>query len=254
MQRKPGATGCWLYRELAKPLHHLNRDMDKGFVLLVMLAVAKYGPGVTDLRPRRGDRREPPRRDWPVATLAVAGFVMAGYLALAKLSGGNALFCTAGSGCDVVQASRYALFLGLPTALWGAGLYGLIGGLALAGFTTHRWLAAFLLSVAGVSFSAYLTYLELFVISALCAYCVASAMIALALFGVLLARRPPATGRRSLVRPVRVAALATVTAVATLVLGAGVFAATSPRAAAPYQEALARHLTASGAVMYGAYW
>jgi uncharacterized membrane protein len=204
---------------------------------------------------RSSRRKDPdkPRRNWLAAGLAVAGFVIAGYLALTKLGGDSPLFCTAGSGCDIVQASRYAVFFGVPTALWGAGLYAAIGVLALIGLDAQRWLATFLLAVAGVSFSAYLTYLELFEIGAVCSYCVVSALIAVALFGVLLMTRPAATGRRSPVRSSRLVTLGTVTAVATVLISAGFFAAESPYAAAG-QETLARHLADSGAVMYGAYW
>lgn len=202
----------------------------------------------------RPERREAPRRDWLVAALSAAGLILAGYLAATQLSDSRALFCEAGSGCDVVRGSRYATFLRLPTAAWGAGLYAAIGGLALSGLPARRWLAAFLLAVAGASFSAYLTFLELFVIRAVCVYCVASAVIAVALFGLLLALRPRATGRRSPVRPARVAVLGGITAVATVVFGAAVFATHTPQQAAGYQEALARHLAGSGAVMYGAYW
>lgn len=205
-------------------------------------------------RVSRRAQRKPPGRDWPVAAVSAAGLVIAGYLAATKLVGGSALFCEAGSGCEVVQASRYAVFLGLPTALWGAGLYATIGALALSGLNARRWLAAFLLAVVGVSFSAYLTALELFVLGAVCAYCIISAGIAVALFGVLVARRPVPVGRRSAVRPARLVALGTVTAIVTVLLGAGVFAAGGGPRAAAYQEALARHLAGNGAVMYGAYW
>jgi uncharacterized membrane protein len=204
-------------------------------------------------KPPRRDQREVVRRDWWSAGIAATGLIITGYLALTRLTGG-ALFCTAGSGCDLVQASRYAFFLGLPTALWGAGLYAAIGGLALFGFTARRWLWAYLLAVVGVSFSLYLTFIELFVIRAICVYCVVSAATVVALFGLLLARRPPATGRRSWVRTPRLAAFGGLTAVATVVIGAGVFSANPPSAASGYQEALARHLTGSGAVMYGAFW
>jgi len=205
-------------------------------------------------RSRRAAEPEIPRRDWWVAALSAIGVLVAGYLAVNKWSGGTALFCTAGSGCDIVQASRYAVVLGLPTAAWGAGLYAAVGALALLGLPPRRWLSAFLLAVAGTSFSLYLTYLSIFAVGATCAYCLASAGIALALFGLLLLRRPPATGRRSPVRATRVVALGSATALATVILGAAVFATLEPKEAATYQEALARHLKASGAVMYGAYW
>jgi len=201
----------------------------------------------------RRKQYETPRRNWPVAGVAAAGLVVAGYLAVTKLGGDSPLFCTAGSGCDIVQASRYAVFFGLPTALWGVGLYAAIGGLALIGLDARRWLTAFLLAVAGVSFSAYLTYIELFELGAVCAYCVVSAVIAAALFGALVMYRPSGSGRRFPARKTRVATLGIITAVATVLIGAGYFAAESPQTAAA-QEALARHLTESGAMMYGAYW
>ncbi len=195
-----------------------------------------------------------PRSDWWVAALAAAGIAVAGYLAVTKWTSATALFCAAGGGCDAVQASRYAVFLGLPTAAWGAGLYAAIGALALTGLPARRWLAAFLLAVAGVAFSAYVTYLSLFVLRAACGWCLASAAIALGIFGTLLWRRPEAMGRRSPVRPARLVGLGLAMAVATVVVGAAVFAIPEPKQAAAFQEALAGHLKASGAVFYGAYW
>ncbi|MBI2014778.1 MAG: vitamin K epoxide reductase family protein [Candidatus Rokubacteria bacterium] len=189
-----------------------------------------------------------------MASLAAAGLAISAYLTGAKLAGATALFCESGSGCDVVQASRYAVFLGLPTAAWGAGLYLVIGGLALAGLPPRRWLGAFVLAVAAVAFSAYLTFLAVFELSAVCPWCLGDAAIAAALLAVLLARRPAATGRRSWVRPRRLATLGVLTATATIVFGMGVFVADAPTAGSAYQEALARHLTASGAIFYGAYW
>ena len=193
-------------------------------------------------------------RDWLVAGVATVGLVLAGYLTITKLTRASALFCEAGTGCDIIQASPYALFLGVPTALWGAAVYAAIGTVALVGLSQRWWLRAFLLAVSGVAFSAYLTYLSFFVIRAVCAYCLASAAIAVALFGLLLARRPAGGGRRSPTRPVRVATLSALVAVTTVVFGAFVFAGSAPEQSAAYREALARHLTASGAVFYGAYW
>jgi len=193
-------------------------------------------------------------RDWLVAGVATVGLVLAGYLTITKLTRASALFCEAGTGCDIIQASPYALFLGVPTALWGAAVYAAIGTVALVGLSQRWWLRAFLLAVSGVAFSAYLTYLSFFVIRAVCAYCLASAAIAVALFGLLLARRPAGGGRRSPTRPVRVATLGALVAVTTVVFGAFVFAGSAPEQSAAYREALARHLTASGAVFYGAYW
>jgi len=205
-------------------------------------------------KPRLEDSAAPGGRDWLVAGVATVGLVVAGYLTITKLTRASALFCEAGTGCDIIQASPYALFLGVPTALWGAAVYAAIGTIALVGLSQRWWLRAFLLAVSGVAFSAYLTYLSFFVIRAVCAYCLASAAIAAALFGLLLARRPAGSGRRSPTRPVRVATLGALIAVTTVVFGAFVFAGSAPEQSAAYREALARHLTATGAVFYGAYW
>ncbi len=208
-------------------------------------------------RPRDRGRPAPPPsspRDWRVTAVAAAGVLVAGYLAVTKLLGGAAAFCTAGGGCDVVQASRYAVLLGVPTALWGALAYAAVGTLAAVGLTKGRWLAAFAIAAGAVGFSAYLTWLELFVIHALCGYCLVSAALSVALLAFLLWKRPVVGGRHSAVRPARLVTIGGVSALATIVAGAAIFAAGAESGSASYQEALARHLAATGAVMYGAYW
>ena len=198
---------------------------------------------------------EPPTgSDWPVTALAAAGLVVSAYLTWTKWTGATGLFCETGSGCDVVQASRYAMFLGLPTAAWGVLLYALVGGLALAGLTPRRWVAAYALAVAGVAFSAYLTYLSVFELGAACPYCLADAAIAATLLLALLVRRPPATGRRAPTRRNRLIAIGAAMALVTVVFGMGVFVTGAPTGSSAYQESLARHLAASGAIFYGAYW
>ena len=182
----------------------------------------------------------------------MAGLVVAGYLSWLKWAGGNAAFCSAGSGCDIVQASRYAMLLGVPTAFWGAGLYAAIAVLGAMGLTARRWFAAFLLAAAGVAFSVYLTGLSIFALGASCVYCLASGAIAVALLGVLLWRRRTLADRASL-RPARLITSGVLFAIAAVVFGAFWFAA-GPSAPVSYQLALARHLRATGAVMYGAYW
>src|SRR3989304_4364440 len=81
---------------------------------------------------------------------------------------GAAFFGGGGGGGDIARGSRYAIFLGVPTALWGAVLYATIGGLGGLGFTVRRWLSAFLLAAAGVGVSIYLTVLALFILGGAC--------------------------------------------------------------------------------------
>ena len=124
-----------------------------------------------------------------VAALALAGIFLALYLLLYKLGLIGALTCSIGS-CEKVNTSKWATFLGLPVAAWGVGFY--IGLFVLAivstqeRFAESRTISAVLLGVAttGLLFSAWLTWLELFVIHAICQWCVVSAVLVLVIFVV----------------------------------------------------------------------
>lgn len=125
------------------------------------------------------------------ALVALVGLFVAGYLALYKAGVIGTLACGAGS-CETVQLSRWATLLGLPVALWGVGYYAVVFLLAFAS-TLDRWadsrglaLTLAMLTGWGVVFSAWLTYLELFVINAICRYCVVSAGLAVVLFALAL--------------------------------------------------------------------
>lgn len=195
-----------------------------------------------------------PARDWPVAALAIAAFAISVYLTATKLAGGTVLFCEAGSGCDIVQASRWATFIGIPTALWGTLLYAVVAALALTGLPPKRWVWAFALTVGAVTVSAYLTAIELFVLRAICPWCVVIAALAVAILVTLLVRRPAPAGKRSPTQPARVATAGVAAAVVTLVLVAGIWTVDPGATSSSYATSLARHLTTSGGIMYGAFW
>lgn len=125
------------------------------------------------------------------ALLALVGLFVALYLTLYKIGIVGELVCAAGS-CETVQTSRWAIFLGAPVAAWGVGYYLVVCAMAIAG-TTERWedspglpLAMLLVTGWGALFSLWLTWLELFVIHAICQWCVGSAVIAVTLFIVSL--------------------------------------------------------------------
>lgn len=126
-----------------------------------------------------------------VAVLALVGFLVALYLWLYTIGVIGALQCGAGD-CERVQTSRYADFLGLPVAFYGVAGYAAIFAVSLAGLQPRylasrgptRLVAA--LATIGVLFSVYLTYLELFVIHAVCWWCVVSAVIIAAIWVVSL--------------------------------------------------------------------
>jgi uncharacterized membrane protein len=192
----------------------------------------------------------PARPDFLILGLAAAGFAIAAYLTGLKRMGGNAAFCLSGSGCDIVQGSRYGTLLGVPTALWGVLMYAAIGALAALGLTAARWTWAFYLAAAGVGVSIYLTAISVLVIHATCAYCLASGAIAVAILLVLLRRRATVPGRRKLSALVPGALAAAILAP----LGAAFIFAMPAGGGGGFEGALARHLREKGAVMYGAHW
>ena len=194
------------------------------------------------------------RPDWIVICLALAGVAVAGYLTALKLGGTQAFLCRDGSGCDVVQASRYSVLAGVPTAMWGAAIYLAIAVLAAMPWTVRRWQAAFMLASGAVAFSLYLTSISIFVIGATCPYCLASGGIAVALLVVMVWRRPAAQGRQAVAyKPRRLVGLGLTAAILTVLVGAFIFAADFSMPAG-YQDALARHLVKTQAIFYGAFW
>jgi uncharacterized membrane protein len=88
--------------------------------------------------------------------------------------------CVGGSGgCETVQTSSYATIFGFPLAVVGlVGYSGLLLSASLRGEVGVY--LGFLAALVGTLFSAYLTYLEVFVIHALCQWCVASAALMVA--------------------------------------------------------------------------
>lgn len=124
-----------------------------------------------------------------IAVLALAGIFVALYLLMYKLGMIGELNCSIGS-CETVNTSKWATLLGLPVAAWGVGFYVGLFGLGLLSVQQRhadsRRMSQNLVvfSGVGVLFSAWLTYLELFVIHAVCQWCVVSAVIVTAIFVV----------------------------------------------------------------------
>jgi uncharacterized membrane protein len=109
-----------------------------------------------------------------LVALALAGTGVSGYVLYSRWTD-SGLFCSTG-GCETVQSSEYAEFLGLPVAALGLGGYLVIGALALAAGPLAR-LAVAGLALAATAFSAYLLVVQLTVIHAVCDWCLASDVI-----------------------------------------------------------------------------
>jgi len=120
------------------------------------------------------------------ATLALVGFMLSAYLTLWRFGFMGLLQCGTG-GCEVVQTSQWASLFGVPVALIGLLGYATLLGVSLWGLSGSwaerpeptTWLLV--LSGGGVAFTAYLTYLEAFVIEAWCRWCLGSAAIIMAI-------------------------------------------------------------------------
>jgi uncharacterized membrane protein len=119
--------------------------------------------------------------------LTLVGLLVATYLWLYKVGVLGQLQCGTGS-CELVQASRYAELLGLPVAFYGVGGYAALFALGLAGlqprFAGDRRVTSLLVALAtlGFAFTLYLTAIELFVLHAICRWCMASAVIMTAIW------------------------------------------------------------------------
>jgi uncharacterized membrane protein len=126
------------------------------------------------------------KRMW-MALISLAGLFLGAYLTLYKFGVIGTLACNVGS-CEQVQTSRWSVFLGVPVATWGLGFYLLMLTLAIAGlqprFVDSRRLSLTMLLLAGwgVLFTAWLNYLEAYVIHAWCEWCLGSAGMVLVLF------------------------------------------------------------------------
>ena len=193
--------------------------------------------------------------NWLLTALAGVGMVLTLYLALTALLGETPLYCAEGSSCDIVQQSRWGTFLGMPTAFWGFLTY---ATLVFIGFKVRspvrHWKSAWIVSLLGLGYSVYLTSVSLFVIDALCAYCLVSLSIMTITFGVIIAQRPEG------MKDFKFTPWAGQTAVVALIIIGGMhlhYSGVFDPAAGPedpYLKGLATHLTQNNAVFYGTFW
>lgn len=116
--------------------------------------------------------------------VAATGTLISAYLTWVHYSGSLAL-CVGVGGCEAVQTSRFAMVGAVPVALIGLGGFLAILVVAVARLWSIRAeldLALFTLSLSAALYVLYLTYVELFVLRAVCPWCVAVAVCACAIF------------------------------------------------------------------------
>lgn len=130
------------------------------------------------------ETKKVPAFAWLFLVLSFAGFLVALYLAIKKIYAGP-ISCFIFTGCDTVQNSVFQNFLGVPVAFWGVMFYLVLMFLIIRYIETKNFgilKLFFYLTIPGALFSLYLIYLQLFVIKAICVYCVITDSIVLFLF------------------------------------------------------------------------
>jgi uncharacterized membrane protein len=131
------------------------------------------------------DRRFP---DLVAILLGVLSTGIAGYLTLTHYEE-SLLVCSVVSGCETVQSSKYAMVGPIPVAVLGLIASVIMLAIAIARRLRPEWsdnatMALFGTSLAGVIFLLYLTYLEIWVIEAICQWCVSFLVVMLIWLGL----------------------------------------------------------------------
>src|SRR6186997_3177415 len=119
-----------------------------------------------------------------MTVIAVVGLGIAAYLLASRVLG-EPPACGPVKGCETVAASEYATMFGVPVALFGVGFSAILVTACVMWWrrAERRALyASYGLGLAGIIAVAYLTYLEVFVIRAICVWCVGYAVTIVAGF------------------------------------------------------------------------
>jgi uncharacterized membrane protein len=124
--------------------------------------------------------------------VAIIGLLDSLYLSWVKIANSQ-VYCGTSGQCETVNNSQYAEIAGIPIAYLGFGAYLVIMGLLLLETRSpflreNSPLALFGISLVGVIYSAFLTYIEIAVLHAICPYCVVSAIAMVLLFIIAILR------------------------------------------------------------------
>ncbi len=187
--------------------------------------------------------------------LAGLGAVLTAYLTFTRWLGEPVAYCDAGSGCDLVQASRWSSLLGVPLSFWGFLTYVVL--IALLWHLRRKpaaWARALTVAAFGTGTSVYLTAISVFEIEATCIYCLTSFAIIAMITLMLLFLRPPNLQRFDWGSWGIGTGAGTIMVLAIMHMHfSGVFdPAAGPER--PYLRALATHLDDADAKFYGASW
>lgn len=125
-----------------------------------------------------------------VLALSIVGAGISGYLTYVHFDD-SVLVCSASGGCHTVQESDYSTIGPIPIAMLGLGMFLTLAALSLSRVLNWRIISDELATMAiwgmtltGLLYYAYLVYVELFVLEAICQWCVATTAITVAIFAI----------------------------------------------------------------------
>ncbi len=122
--------------------------------------------------------------NWAFIAISFSGFLDALYLSIQRFKG-IPIICTILEGCNKVATSIYAEIMNIPVAYLGVLYYFLIFLLAIWFLTSKNRNTVYVISaftIVGFIFSVWFVYLQIFVIKAICFYCMISALTSTLLF------------------------------------------------------------------------
>ena len=131
---------------------------------------------------------------WAAAIISFVGLTNTFYLVQSHVTG-ESLNCGILNGCNIVAASPYSVILGVPLASWGVlfyfGVFVISATMLMVRVRTLSHIFTFMTAV-GFLASLYFVYLQVYVIKAVCMYCMFSAILStlLLLIALLIIRIP----------------------------------------------------------------
>ena len=126
-----------------------------------------------------------------LALLSLPGMGASAYLTYSHYAD-EATVCAGVGSCELVQTSEYSLVAGVPVALMGLAYFVAVALLASARLLRVSlaldWAtpAAFTMAIGGTAFVGYLTAVELFVLEAICPWCVSVAVMTVISLGLII--------------------------------------------------------------------
>ena len=192
--------------------------------------------------------------NWPLLGLAVIGMVLAAYLTVMAWQEKLVAFCAAGSACDAVLSSRWSTLFGMPTSFWGFLTYALLAAIAWNKRSESQWRVAWIISLFGLLYSLYLTWVSLFEVRAACPYCLSSLGLMTAIFITVAMQRPKNLSGFSWGPWLAKSAGGALVIVLALHLHYAGYWGKTAGPEDPWIRGLAEHLTKTNAKFYGAGW